>query len=69
MYSAFALFTIYVVWHERWWPIIQAMSYAPSFQIYMSLYLPGMVVYAINFVVTFELASNIYAELTGWQDR
>ena len=66
LYTILALFTVYIVWKERWWRIIEAMSYAPSFQIYMSLYLPGMVVYSFNFLITFELVSNIYAELTGW---
>lgn len=31
MYTVLALFIVYVVWKDRWWPIIQAMSYAPSF--------------------------------------
>ena len=62
-------FVVYVVWKERWVPLIEAMGQTTPFAIYSSFYLPGMVVYNFCFIITFELAANIYAELSGWTDR
>jgi len=31
LYTVIALFIVHVVWRYRWWTIIDAMSFAPSF--------------------------------------
>ena len=66
---AISFFIVYVVWKERWMPLIEAMGQTTPFAVYSSFYLPGSVVYYFNFLITFELATNIYAEFSGWTDR
>ena len=64
-----ALMIIHIVFKERWVPIIEALKDGNQYQLFTALYLPGMTVYYMSFFIIFEIMSNIYAELTGFQDR
>lgn len=45
------------------------MGEADTSLVYTALYIPGMIIYYMSFLTIFEVVTNIYAELTGFEDR
>ena len=66
---AVSLLAVQVVFTHKWLPIIEAMKYGNQFQLFSALYLPVMMTYFVCFFIIFEVAPNIYAELSGLLDR
>ena len=60
---------VYIVWKDKWLPIIEALEDGNKFHLFSAFFLPGMIAYFVCFLIVFELATNFYAELSGLEDR
>lgn len=64
-----AIVASYIVYKNNLEPIFEAMREGDRVQLFTALYTPALTVYFLGFYAIFEASTNMYAELSGFEDR
>ena len=63
------LLSILVVSQEEWQPLFESFRDVDGLQVFCTFYKPTMLCYFFGFLILLDLAPNIWAELSGFEDR
>ena len=63
------LLTIAIHFNEWWAPLNDAFRDGDAVQIVSNYYIAVLLVYFMGFLIAIDLAPNVWAELSGLQDR